>query len=275
MKEKFSSFIIKNRIFFIFLPFLLIFLFSFKIKNLKVETNIGEFIPQNHPFIEVEKKLEKVFGGLNQINIVIKVNKGDIFNRETLKKIYDFTEQLYFTDGVNISRINGIAARKMRNVKIIEGGFSVKRLMPDIPETDEEINKLKQIILRNPMIYGVYVSKDLKSTLIQADFFSGIPARKILKKIKDMTNEIKSDNIDVYFSGRPILEGYIDFYISKLWYLFILAFLILGLLLYSSFHSKRGVVLPLLSSSISTFLGLSSLSFLVSTLPLQQFLFHF
>ncbi len=261
MKEKFSSFIIKNRVFFIIFPFILIFLFSFKIKNLKVETNIGEFIPQNHPFIEVEKKLEKIFGGLNQINIVIKVKKGDIFNRDTLKKIYDFTEELYFTDGVNISRVNGIAARKMRNVKIIEGGFSVKRLMPDVPQTKEEIKQLKQVILRNPMIYGVYVSKDLKSTLIQADFFSGIPARKILEEIKEMTDKIKGDNIEVYFSGRPILEGYIDFYISKLWYLFIFTFLILGFLLHSSFHSKRGVILPLLSSSISTYLGLSSLTF--------------
>jgi len=251
VKDRFSSFIIKNRVFFIILPFILIFLSSFKIKNLKVETNIGEFIPQNHPFIEVEKKLEKIFGGLNQINVVIRVKNGDIFNRDTLKKIYDFTEELYFTDGVNISRVNGIAARKMRNVKIIEGGFSVKRLMSDIPKTEEEIEQLKQTIIRNPMIYGVYVSKDFKSTLIQADFFSGIPARKILEEIKEMIDKIKGDNIEVYFSGRPILEGYTDFYISKLWYLFILAFLFQ---LFSVFHL---------------------LLFLISTLLLQPYLFHF
>lgn len=261
MKDKFSSFIIKNRIIFILLPFILILISSFKIKNVKIETNLGEFVPQNHPYVEVEKKLENIFGGLNQINIVIKVKNGDIFNKETLEKIYNFTEELYFTDGVNISRINGIAARKMRNVKVFEGGFAVKRLMPDVPETEKEIEQLKQAIIRNPMIYGVYVSKDMKSTLIQADFFSGIPARKILEKIKNMTDKIKSDNIEVYFSGRPILEGYTDFYISKLWYLFLLAILILGFLLYFSFHSKRSILLPLLSSSMATFLGLSSLSF--------------
>jgi len=122
-----------------------------------------------------------------------------------------------------------------------------------------EIKILKETILRNPMVYGVFVSNDFTSTLIQADFFSGISSRKIFEKIRELSEKVKSPEIEVYYSGRPILEGWLDFYLRKMWYLFFITIFVLGILLYFSFHSLRGVIFPILSSIMATIWGLSSI----------------
>ena len=177
--------IIKYRLFLIVLPAVITALACVALLSLRIETSLDEFIPQSHPFITIHKQLEKIFGGLNQVSMVIKVREGDIFRRDVLAKVFTLTESLYFTDGVNLSRINGIAARKVRKVLPDARGFNVARLMPRIPETDREIRELKTEIKRNPLIYGPLVAEDFSSTLIQADFFPEVPSRAIFSKIRE------------------------------------------------------------------------------------------
>jgi hypothetical protein len=251
--------IIKYRLFLIVLPAVLTALACVALLSLRVETSLDEFIPQSHPFIATHKQLEKIFGGLNQVSLVIKVREGDIFRRDVLAKVFTLTESLYFTDGVNISRINGIAARKVRKVLPDARGFNVARLMPRIPESDPEIRELKAEIKRNPLIYGSLVAEDFSSTLIQADFFPEVPSRAIFLKIREAAAQIASPDIEVYYSGRPILEGWMDFYLRNMLYLFGVSIIALGALLYALFRSVRAVLLPLASALMAALWGLVSL----------------
>lgn len=256
MKTKLAEFVIKHRIFFVSGPILFSLLALVPLRRLRIETNLGEFVPEKHPYILVQKKLEQVFGGLNQVSIVVKVRQADIFTPEVLKKIYDLTEELYFTEGVNISRINGLAARKMRKIQADAGGFRIEQLMPGVPQNPREIAVLKETAKRNPMVYGVFVSRDLSSTLIQADFFSGVSSRKIFEKVRALADKAAGPGVEVYYSGRPILEGWLDLYLSRMGYLFLVSLIVLAILLYFSFHSKRGVILPVVSSLMASAWGL-------------------
>jgi len=260
MKEKLVRFIIQWRIFFVLLPLLLSLLSLIPLRRLTIASSLGDFVPQHHPAIDVQQKLEKVFGGLNQVSIVIAARNGTIFQPEILEKVYRLTEDLYFTDRVNISRINGLAAHKMRNIQADANGFKITRLMPAVPQSPDEIFRLQEMVKRNPMVYGVFVSRDFSSTLIQADFFSGIPSRTIFQRIKNLTDPIRNDRLEVYYSGRPILEGWLDFYLPRMSYLFLLSLVILAGLLYLSFRSKRGVLLPLASALMASIWGLASLA---------------
>ncbi|MCL1488876.1 MAG: hypothetical protein MH186_14155 [Marinobacter sp.] len=40
-----------------------------------------------------------------------------------------------------------------------------------MPETEAGIEELREAIVNNPLVYGIYVEKDLSSTLIQMDFY--------------------------------------------------------------------------------------------------------
>jgi len=105
---------------------------------------------------------------LNQISIAIEVKEGDIFNYPTLSKVYRITKKLYLLDGINAGRVVSLSARKIKSVKATAEGFGAKRLMRYPPKSAEEIERLKETIVRNPMIYGPIVSKDLYRKISKA-----------------------------------------------------------------------------------------------------------
>jgi len=43
-------------------------------------------------------------------------------------------------------------------------------MWPDLPTSQAEIDSLREQVLANPLVYGRYVSPDLRSALITADF---------------------------------------------------------------------------------------------------------
>ena len=67
------------RLIFIVLPAVITALACVALLSLRIETSLDEFIPQSHPFITIHKQLEKIFGGLNQVSLVIKVREGEYF----------------------------------------------------------------------------------------------------------------------------------------------------------------------------------------------------
>jgi len=51
-------------------------------------------LPQKHPYIQVHNKIRNIFGGANQVLIMVQVREGDIFNSSTLKKVKWISEEL-------------------------------------------------------------------------------------------------------------------------------------------------------------------------------------
>ncbi len=255
-----ARFVIRHRVVFILISLALTILFAYELRHLTLQTNLGDFAPQKHPYLAVQRQLTHLFGGLNQISIAIEVKEGDIFNYPTLSKVYRITKNLYLLDGINAGRVVSLSARKIKNVRATADGFRVERLMRYPPKSADEIKELRMAIVRNPMIYGPIVSKDFKSTLIQADFESDVTSRRIFRQLQEIVEEEKDSNNHIYIGGRPMLEGWLDFYISKMGRIFLGTLLVMILILYIAFRSKRGVLLPLASSLMATVWGLGIIS---------------
>jgi hypothetical protein len=230
--------------------------FIFQLKNLSFNSNLGDFYPLKHPYLKIQKRLTEIFGGLNQVSIAIEVKDGTILNLLTLEKVWQITNDLYLTDGINAGRVVSLSARKIKHVEANEEGFVTQWLMHDPPKSMQEIEALKQKIVRNPMVYGPIVSADFKAALIQADFESDVSARKIFRILEEIKNKYQDENNIVYIAGQPVLQGWLDFYLPKMASLFIFTLLAMSLVLSSAFKSKRGVLLPLLSAFMATLWGL-------------------
>jgi len=260
LSELFAKFVIRHRTVFILISLALTILSAYQLRYLALQTNLGDFAPQKHPYLAVQRKLTHIFGGLNQISIAIEVKEGDIFNYSTLSKVHRITNKLYLLDGINAGRVVSLSARKIKSVKATVEGFGAKRLMRYPPKSAKEMEGLKMAIVRNPMIYGPIVSKDFKSTLIQADFESDVSSRRIFRQVQEIIQEEKDSNNRIYIGGRPTLEGWLDFYIPKMGKIFLGTLIVMILILYIAFRSKRGVLLPLGSSLMATVWGLGILS---------------
>jgi len=234
--------------------------FAYQLKTLSFKTNLGDFYPLKHPYLKIQNRLNEIFGGLNQISIAIEVKEGTILNPVTLDKVWQITNQLYLTEGINAGRVVSLSARKVKYVQANEEGFLTQWLMHDPPKSQLEIEALKQRITRSPLAYGVIVSKDFKATLIQADFESNISSREIFDVLQGMKEKFQDDNNVFYISGHPVLQGWLDFYLPRMTKLFFITILAMSLVLYYAFQSKRGIFLPLISATMATLWGLGCTS---------------
>jgi len=258
ISQRFAELVIRWRVLFITFTITLTIFFLFCVMSLSINTKLGDLMPQKHSYIEVHKKLMSVFGGLNQVSIALEVKEGDIFNKDTLDKVVRITRKLYLLDGVNPGRIVSLSARKIKNTRVNDEGFEVKRLMRSTPETPAAMETLKQNIIRNPMYYGPLVSKDLKSTLVQVDFEPQVTSETIFKGLGEIIDAERDSNTDIYIAGRPILEGWLDHYLPKMGWIFLATGLMMVLLLFLAFRSKRGIILPTLSATMATIWGLGA-----------------
>ncbi len=248
---------------YVILAFVIITLFfAGVLRNIKVETHLEDFLPQKHPFVEVQHRLTGVFGGLNQVSIALKVKRGNIFNRDFLEKVVSLTEDLYLVDGVNISRVNSIASRHIKHVVADKEGFFVERLLRAPPESREGMDELRANIKMDPNVYGRMVSKDFKSTFIQADFFSKAKTSYIFSVLQKLRKKYEDKNTKIYIAGRPMLEGWLNFYLPSMLKILIMSFGVILLILFLTFRSRRGVILPILDSSMATLWGMGAMKLL-------------
>ncbi len=251
--------IIHLRIYIVFSCVVISGFFISVLKDIKIETHLEDFLPQKHPFIKVQHKLTDVFGGLNQVSIALRTKKKDIFYEKFLEKVISLTEDLYLLEGVNISRITSIASRHVKHVVANKEGFFVERLLRSPPQSSKEMEELKRRILMNPNIYGKLVSKDLKATLIQVDFESKVKTSYIFDVLQSLKKKYQDADTEIYIAGRPILEGWLNYYLPKMFFILLISFAVISVVLYLTFRSKRGVILPLLDSSMATLWGMGAM----------------
>ena len=258
--HKLARVVISHRLFFTLFPLIITAFFLFSLKDLTIQTKVKDFIPQKHPFVTVHNRLMDIFGGLNQVSIALEPKEGDIFQVPLLEKVVRITDQLYYMEGVNIGRIVSLSARKIKRVEGTEDGFRVSRLMREAPKTPEEMEYLKESIIRNKLIYGPIVAKDFSATQIVLDYNPEVPSRKIFADLNRIIEKEKDERINFYLAGRPILEGWLDYYLPRLLRVFLGTMLIMALLLFLAFRSKRGIILPFSAALMGVIWGLGILS---------------
>lgn len=257
----FSHGLIRYRYGFLGVCLIVSIFFAYQLKNLSFNTNLGDFYPLKHPYLKIQSRLNEIFGGLNQVSIAIEVKNGTMLNPITLNKIWQITNQLYLTEGINAGRVVSLSARKIKHIEANEEGFTTEWLMHDPPKTQTEIDLLKNRIIRNPLVYGPLVAKDFNASLIQADFESNVSARKIFAFLQGIKKANEDNHHRIHIAGQPVLQGWLDFYLPRMGSLFLVTLIVMALVLYNAFKSKRGVFLPFVSAAMATLWGLGLTAF--------------
>ncbi len=262
MKYTAADIFMRLRLFGVLAPLILCIGACFTLPSLSIHTDFDEFVPQRHPFTATHKQIEKIFGGLNQVSILITAPRGNILSADVLRNVYRLTEQLYLLEGVNIARIEGIAARKTRKVEPGPNGFKIRRLIPHESLSERERQDIQSYVRGNPMLEGIVVSPDMSATLIQADFFPETSSVRIFHNIRNLVEQIADPNIEVFYAGRPILEGWLDWHLPRMRWLFGLCAVVLGSLLYAVFGSVRAVALCFCAALMAALWGLAAVPLL-------------
>src|SRR5215813_9819716 len=142
--------------------------------QLQLATSFGDLLPQSHPFVQIHNKYAGTFGGANNIQLMVEVKEGDIFNVPTLARIFRITEEMDRVYGVNHNQIDSIGHRTTRYLRAQSGGFlRAEPVMIGLPKTPEDAASIKRIVHNTESVYGLLVSLDDKAALVRANFIEG------------------------------------------------------------------------------------------------------
>lgn len=221
--------------------------------RIEVKTVFDDLLPRMHPYVQVHERFKKQFGGSNVVSIMVEVDKGDIFRKDALEKVKKITTDLALVHGVNPMQIISIASPMLKEIHASTDTIESNPVMfPNVPQTKEGIDALKRSVLNDPLIYGTYVSRDMKAALITVDFYeSELDYRKIYDQVYKLAQSVQGDGIKVRVVGEPILFGWVMHYVPETLQIFMLTIAFLAALLFVIMRNWRGTLLPLLAGTTS------------------------
>jgi hypothetical protein len=230
--------------------------------QVKLYDDPNEWLPTDNPIGKLNSILQKEFGGGNLVTIQVSVKEGDIFNPETLSKVKRITREIHLTWGVIPYNVMSIADLKAKYIKGSEEMLDISTLMDQVPQTAEEMERLKYGVYHNPLIYGVLVSPDARATMIQADFRTGLGLATdlpvtdpvaIYQKVKSIIEPERDGKHIIQATGTPIIIGWVNSdglpYIAMAFVLFVAGVVTV---LWFAFHSFRGAFIAVILGLVAS-----------------------
>ena len=254
--KQFAAWIIRFRLFLLAGIAILTVFFAYQLTNLKIDGDILNYLPQDDPVVVQFREIGEKFGG-NSLAIIA-LETQDVFNPRTLARIDAITSK--FQALPEISQV--LSLTDILDIKKIPDGIEVGKLIPRgcIPQDPYELHNLREYALSKDMYRGNLVSADGRTALIIARVREGVSKTEVAEKMKAIVKSTEGDET-VYYAGIPFQMVFLtDIITGDLARLVPIVALLVLLVLYLSFHSIRGVLLPLGTVLIGTIwtLGLMS-----------------
>ncbi|RJO64804.1 MAG: hypothetical protein C4523_17370 [Myxococcales bacterium] len=265
MSEKLAKLILKHRLLFLIVLVIATAFFAYQWKNVRVESPTIDLFPATHPYVQTFVKYKDVFGGATTVLIALEVKEGDIFQTATLEKVKRITKELELLDAINNYQVLSLAQRKVKELRVdpINGFVSRTLMWPDVPQTPEEVQDLRERVYSSPRYFGTLVSHDSKAALVVAGFFEDkFDPKKTYDSIESILDKERDANTEIFTIGRPIMLGYILSEYPVIFWLFGGSVVLMLLVLIFYFRDLRGTLIPLTNAILAAIWGIGFLGLL-------------
>ncbi len=246
--RKFAEVILKYRLTIIIVTTGLTIFFGIGLSKLNINSDMLSYLKPDDPVVKLFNRIGEDYGG-NTLAMVA-VGSDTVFSVNTLNLIKDLTEKYSNIKGVS----NVMSLTNILDIKRTDGGLEISKLIDkyNIPQTRKDLDQLKKYTLDEDMYAGKIISKDGSFTLLICRLQNDIDKGVVAEKIKSITESMKGSH-KVYYNGLPLQMIELNEYIAgDLGKLIPIVVLVVILILYFSFRSKRGVILPLTTVIISS-----------------------
>jgi predicted RND superfamily exporter protein len=230
--------------------------------RVEIRTVFVDLLPKDDPFVHVFFD-HRNFGNPLTRSIMVKHKQGDIYNAETLSKIWDITRDIDLAPGVDHDQIISIATEKMRYAEATAQGIDTRPLMDDhAPATPEEIAEFRRRVSISPNAQTFFISADGSATLINAAFLDTIDYGEAFDYTQKLVENARDDAHDVHLVGQPALTGWVYRLQKQTYNIFAVTVgaLMLALVLYM--RNIAGVVMPIVSALVAAVWGFGFIGWL-------------
>jgi uncharacterized protein len=226
--------------------------------HVEVGTRFVDFFPSYHPYVLLNEKYQRSFGGAETLAIMVHVKDGNIFNETTLKKLQGLTEAMNALPGVNHEEVFSLASFRINFVKAESGALITQAYMyPKVPTTAQGIAKLKANVVEHQDALRQLVSEDFKSAMVTASFNdAAINYRVFFTDVQKIIDKYQDANNRIYVAGEPITRGWGYHYLPTLVAIILISLAIIVLVHY---YGIRGIArwwAPLMTGACSAVWGM-------------------
>ncbi len=245
--------------------------FAVGLRNVEIKTIFSDLLPKDDPFVQVFKDHPN-FGNPLTVTMMVKRKNGDIYNAETLGKVWQLTRDIDLAPGVDHDQILSIASEKARYAEATPFGIDMRPLMEDsVPSTPEEIQNFRERVQNSPNARTFMISNDGTATLVSATFIEArLDYGEAFKYVQDLAHKATDEHHEIFVAGQPTLTGWVYHYQSQVLWIAMLTIgaLIVALMLYM--RNIVGVVTPIVTSGVAAIWGFGLVGWL--KLPVEPLL---
>jgi len=172
--------------------------------NSRMETDLDEYMPQDHPAFVYSDQAESWFN-INDGIIIAVENKSGIYNAATLDTVKHLTIRLQRLPEIDKKEVTSLYTAD--NIVGSEGSMEVNSFYKRVPKSEEGLATLRQQVLDNDMVYRRLVSEDETVTVIIAEIKDDVFSQEFYEDILKLAKNSETESINIHVAGRPIVEG--------------------------------------------------------------------
>ncbi len=224
--------------------------FAAGLPRVQLRTIFSDLLPRDDPFVQVFRDHPN-FGSPLTVLVMIQRKDGDIYDADTLAKVWKFTRDIDLAPGVDHEQILSITTEKARYSEATPTGIDMRPLMGGSPpRTPEEIELFRAHVEKAPNVRTFLISRDQRATLVMATFIEHrIDYGETFRYVQGLVEAARDANHDVHVAGQPMLIGWVYQYERQMVMIFAvtLGALLLALALYM--RNVVGVLTPIITSA--------------------------
>ena len=250
MTNKLETAIFRNRRLIVALFLILTLFMAYQASHLKIDAGFAKMLPLEHPYMKTYLQYRDAFGGANRVVIAISVTKGDIFTPEFFKVLQEVTDEVFFLEGVDRTRVMSLFTPNVRFTEVVEDGISGGNVIPDDFEpTEEGLAQVRENILKSNYM-GRLVANDFSAAIIAAELLEINPNTGERLDYIDVANQLEAIrtkystndvgiDFDYHIIGFAKAIGDIAAGAARVVLFFLIAFLITAIFVYSYSQSFK------------------------------------
>ncbi|MCF8307660.1 MAG: MMPL family transporter [Bacteroidales bacterium] len=228
--------------------------FAYQAQDIKLSYELTKMLPDDDSTSIVYEEFKRTFGKDGNI-MFTGLQSERLFELDFFNDMYDLTYELKETEGVKQVLSPARIYHLYKNEATHK--FDFEPIITKKPETQKELDSLRQIIYNQPLFENMLFNKKKHSAImmisLDKELLNNKKRVKLIEKIKNKIEPFgEKHGVNLHYSGLPYIRTLTTQKIqNELNYFILLALVIASVALFLFFRSLKAVLIPMLIVVIS------------------------
>lgn len=182
--------------------------------RLKLRTDGHALVPDHAPEIHIDRTIRDKFANEDPIVILIQSDHPDgIYNVHTLRLVQELTRAVTEIEGVRAANVSSLATE--HTDRVWPGTLNFRRFLEPMPETAEELQRLRKDLREIKIYLGTVVSRDGQSAAVLVGVPAGASRIDFYATVRDLVADLADGTERIDVIGAPVAEALLGHHILE------------------------------------------------------------